>query len=225
MKETKKKVNDLFSVKDCPLYNSFTFVKGIGVKTEERLKELGINCWDDVMKNQRPKLFPKQKWQSLLSGVNSVIEALKIRDVPQLTRAIPKTQHWKIIPSFIDRIAYFDIETTGLSPTYSHITTIAVYDGKSVHDFIRGENLDEFPAFISKFPAIATFYGKAFDVPFIEHEMKIKLNQIHFDVCFLLKKLKITGGLKRIEKLFGISRGNLEDLPHFVGIQQIEVAL
>jgi len=36
--------------------------------------------------------------------------------------------HWKMIPNFIDRIAYLDIETTGLSPRYSYITTIAVYD-------------------------------------------------------------------------------------------------
>jgi hypothetical protein len=117
-----------------------------------------------------------------------------------------------MIPNFIDRIAFLDIETTGLSPHYSHITTIAVYDGAGIHDFVRGDNLNEFPAFISKFPAITTFYGKSFDIPFIKKEMGVDFNQIHFDVCFLLKRLKIKGGLKKIEKRFGISRGELEDL-------------
>ena len=201
-----------------PLYNSFTFVKGIGVKTELTLRELGIYCWNDVIKKQRPELFPKQKWYALWNGVNSAMEALDVLDFSQLTNLIPKIQHWKMIPNFIDRIAYLDIETTGLSPHYSHITTIAVYDGKEVHDFVRGENLDEFPAFISKFPAITTFYGKAFDIPFIKQEMGIEFNQVHFDVCFLLRRLKIKGGLKKIEKTFGISRGALEDLDGYSAV-------
>ena len=201
-----------------PLYNSFTFVKGIGVKTELTLRELGIYCWNDVIKKQRPELFPKQKWYSLWNGVNSAMEALDVLDFSQLTNLIPKIQHWKMIPNFIDRIAYLDIETTGLSPHYSHITTIAVYDGNEVHDFVRGENLDEFPVFISKFPAITTFYGKAFDIPFIKQEMGIEFNQVHFDVCFLLRRLKIKGGLKKIEKTFGISRGALEDLDGYSAV-------
>ncbi len=221
MKEIKIIDDATFSEEDemnCPLFNSFTFVKGIGLKTETTLRELGINCWNDVIKKQRPELFPKQKWQALWNGVKSVIGALKILDVSQLTSLIPKVQHWKMIPNFIDRIAYLDIETTGLSPQYSYITTIAVYDGKRVHDFIRGDNLNDFPKFISKFPAIVTFYGKAFDIPFIKQEMGIDFNQIHFDLCFLLRGLGIKGGLKRIEKRFGISRGSLEDLDGYTAV-------
>ncbi|MEE9376537.1 MAG: ribonuclease H-like domain-containing protein [Candidatus Lokiarchaeia archaeon] len=218
MKEIKITDGVMFPEVDCPLFNSFTFVKGIGLKTETTLKELGINCWNDVIKKQCPELFPKQKWHALWNGVNSAIDALKILDVSQLTSLIPKTQHWKMVPNFIDRIAYLDIETTGLSAKYSHITTIAVYDRTRVHDFVRGDNLDDFPTFISKFPAITTFFGKVFDIPFIKQEMRIDFNQIHFDVCFLLRRLKIKGGLKRIEKRFGISRGGLEDLDGYSAV-------
>ncbi len=201
-----------------PLFNSFTFVKGIGIKAETTLRELGIYCWNDVIKKQCPELFPKRKWHALWNGVNSALKALKILDISQLTTLIPKIQHWKMIPNFIDRIAYLDIETTGLSPHYSHITTIAVYDGAKVHDFVRGDNLHDFPEFISKFPAITTFYGKSFDIPFIKHEMGIDFSQIHFDVCFLLRRLKITGGLKKIERRFGISRGALGDLDGYTAV-------
>ncbi|KKK78574.1 hypothetical protein LCGC14_2842200, partial [marine sediment metagenome] len=128
MKEIKIIGDTGFSEMSCPLFNSFTFVKGIGLKTETTLRELGINCWNDVIRKQCPELFPKQKWHALWNGVNLGIEALKILDVSRLTRLIPKVQHWKMIPNFLDRIAYLDIETTGLSPQYSHITTIAVYD-------------------------------------------------------------------------------------------------
>lgn len=212
------KNDDRSSEENNPLFYSFTFIKGIGIKAELTLRKLGIYCWNDVIKKQRPELFPKQKWHAVWNGVNSAIEALKILDISQLTTLIPKVQHWKMIPKFIDHNAYLDIETTGLSPYDSHITTIAVYDGTKVHDFVRGDNLKEFPAFISKFPAITTFYGKAFDIPFIRHEMGIDFNQIHFDVCFLLRRLKITGGLKRIEKWFGISRGALEDLDGYTAV-------
>ena len=221
MNEIKIKDDVIFSEGNSPLFNSFTFVKGIGEKTQTTLKELGISRWDDVIKKQCPELFPKQKWYALKNGVSSALDALNILDVSQLTSLIPKIQHWKMIPNFIDRIAYLDIETTGLSPQYSHITTIAVYDGKEVHDFVRGDNLNEFPAFISRFPAITTFYGKAFDIPFIKHEMGIEFNQIHFDVCFLLRRLKIKGGLKRIEKRFGISRGGSEDLDGYIAMLSI----
>ena len=218
MKEMKITDDKFLSEMNCPLFHSFTFIKGIGMQTEATLKELGVHCWDDIIKNQRPELFPKQKWDSLLNGVNSAVDALKILDVSRLTSLIPKVQHWKMIPAFIDRIAYLDIETTGLSPHYSHITTIAVYDGKKVHDFIRGENLDDFPEFIAKFPAIATFYGKSFDIPFIRHEMGIEFHQIHFDVCFLLRRLQIKGGLKKIERRFGISRGDLDSLDGYTAV-------
>ncbi len=125
---------------------------------------------------------------------------------------LPHDHHWKKIPDFVDHIAYLDIETTGLSSLDNHITTIAVNDGTKVHNFVRGDNLDEFSTFISSFPAIATFYGKRFDIPFIKKEMGIALNQIHFDVCFLFKMLNIKGGLKLIERKFGVSRRALEDL-------------
>ncbi len=213
-----KKIKEISSEDNNPLFNSFTFVKGIGVETEVKLRNLGIRCWNDVIKKERPDLFPKLKWLALWNGVNSAIEALKVLDISQLTTLIPKVQHWKMIPKFIDHIAYLDIETTGLSPYDSHITTVAVYDGTEVHDFIRGDNLKEFPAFISKFPAITTFFGKSFDIPFIKHEMGIDFKQVHFDVCFLLRRLKITGGLKRIEKLFGISRGVLEDMDGYTAV-------
>lgn len=111
-----------------------------------------------------------------------------------------------MIPHVLSKVAYLDIETTGLSWHNSHITTIAVYDGIKVHDFVRYDNLDEFPEFISKFPVLVTYYGKCFDLPFIRYEMNINFPQIHYDLCFLLRKIGLTGGLKRIEHQVGISR-------------------
>lgn len=203
---------------DPAIFSSFSFVKGIGPKNSVKLSQSGVANWSDVKGGNCPDTFPSQKWNDLLSGIKSATEALNSFDSHRLGALIPKNQHWKMIPLLLDNIAYLDIETTGLSPYNSHITTIAVYDGHKVHDFVRDDNLDEFPNFIAKFPAIVTFYGKSFDIPFIRKEMGISFPQIHFDVCFLLKKLGYKGGLKKIERKFGLTRDNTKGLDGFAAV-------
>jgi uncharacterized protein YprB with RNaseH-like and TPR domain len=83
---------------------------------------------------------------------------------------------------------------------------------------VKGENLEEFPQFIAQFPVIVTFFGKGFDIPFLSHEFKMKFPQLHLDVCFLLRKLGIRGGLKKIEHHFGLSRGELEGVDGYIGV-------
>ena len=81
-----------------------------------------------------------------------------------------------------------------------------MYDGKNVYTFVNGENLNEFNDFIEQYPAVATFYGKGFDIPFIGYALKADMKHLHFDVCFLLKRLGYKGGLKSIENQLGLSR-------------------
>ncbi|MHA1585598.1 MAG: ribonuclease H-like domain-containing protein, partial [Promethearchaeota archaeon] len=188
----------------------FQFLKGIGPKTELQLHSSGIETWNDAFRLEKPTSISSRNWNILQDQLPSVKAALNTKNISEIHELIDKTFHWPLIPQFIGDIAYLDIETTGFSYPRSHITTIAVWDGKKVHDFIRYDNLDDFPEFISKFPAIATFYGKGFDIPFIRAELGAPMNQIHFDLCFLLKKLGISGGLKRIEHYFGLSRGEIE---------------
>ncbi len=101
MKEDRITNDEFFSVKNFPLFNSFTFVKGIGEKIETTLKGLGIKSWHDVMKNQCPELFPERRWHNLLNGVSSALQALKVLDVPRLSNLIPKRQHWKMIQTLL----------------------------------------------------------------------------------------------------------------------------
>jgi len=120
------------------------------------------------------------------------MQAFITHDTQRLNQIIPSELHWRMIPNFFGEIAYLDIETTGGTPPYHYITAIAVYDGKNIYNFIHGQNLDEFPKFIARFKAIATFFGKGFDIPFIKQEMGIEFPQVHFDLCMLLRKLDCT---------------------------------
>jgi len=100
------KDNVISSEANCPLFNSFTFVKGIGVKTEITLRELGIHSWNDVVKKQCPELFPKQKWYTILKSVNSAKDALKNLDVFQLTHPLSCIFKEKILLISLESYAF-----------------------------------------------------------------------------------------------------------------------
>ncbi|HMF34784.1 MAG TPA: ribonuclease H-like domain-containing protein [Candidatus Lokiarchaeia archaeon] len=138
--------------------------------------------------------------------------------MPILNKLVPKPVRWRMIPDLLGHIAFLDIETTGLSPYYNHVTCIGVYDGTKVHMFVWGQNLDEFPDFIAQFPAIATFNGACFDVPFLEHNLGLSLPHVHFDLRFLLKRLGLGGGLKAVEHSFGLERGEVAGIDGFTAV-------
>jgi hypothetical protein len=48
--------------------------------------------------------------------------------------------------------------------------------------------------------------------------MGISFPQIHFDVCFLLKKLGYKGGLKKIERKFGLVRDDTKGLDGYAAV-------
>lgn len=114
-------------------------------------------------------------------------------------------------------IAYLDIETTGLRYG-DHITTIAIYDGRSIYHYVKGDNLSDFAKDIEKYSLLVTYNGKCFDVPFLEHQFKIKINHAHIDLRYVLKSLGYGGGLKACERSFGIDRKGLADVDGYFAV-------
>jgi uncharacterized protein YprB with RNaseH-like and TPR domain len=97
-------------------------------------------------------------------------------------------------------------------------TTIALYDRKLIFTYVQGQNLGEFKNDIQKYKVIVTYKWKCFDVPFIESNLGIQLNQVHIDLRYLLKSLGYTGGLKGCEKKAGIDRGELEGIDGYFAV-------
>jgi uncharacterized protein YprB with RNaseH-like and TPR domain len=56
--------------------------------------------------------------------------------------------------------AYLDIETTGLDSWGNSITTIALYEGKSIFTYVNGQNLDKFEEDIQRYKVIVSYNGK-----------------------------------------------------------------
>lgn len=104
------------------------------------------------------------------------------------------------------RVAYVDIETTGLG-ALDGITVAACLFAGSLRVFLRDRNLDELLPLLEQADLIATFNGQSFDIPRIVDHFRIpKLRCAHLDLRVACREAGWTGGLKDIEKKLSIGR-------------------
>jgi uncharacterized protein len=187
---------------------TFIHAQGIGRVTEKRLWDAGILTWQDYLAaNQTLPLTSTQK--SLLTPtVEESIARLEEEDFAWFRERLPASEHWRAVPAFGHRLAFVDIETNGgMRPT--DLTVVGVFDGRILKQFVKGINLEEFPAALDEAAIIVTFFGTGFDIPFLRRAYPhLEMPQMHVDLCFVLKRLGIKGGLKRIEQQMGIQRQN-----------------
>jgi hypothetical protein len=191
------------------LEHTFIHLPDYGPRRERRLWESGIVCWDDFL----GRFGSSQYHKALCSRIACSKDALSRADAEFFARALPKGDAWRAFPSF-RKIAYLDIETTGLGPETDYMTVAGLYDGERVRSYIHGKNIRDFPRDIAGFDMVVTFNGSMFDLPFIRRSFSgIRLPPLHVDLRFLLASLDVRGGLKRIEQQFGMEReGDLKGL-------------
>lgn len=197
------------------LRNTFIHLPHIGCSTEERLWRNGIISWSDILENKNEYA---EKFNHIRSLLKLSEHKLRLKNVRFFTDRLTTDQHWRVFHDFLDSIAYIDIETTGLGGPNDYITTISLYDGKKIYTFIHDKNIKQFKQAIKKYKVIVTFNGKCFDVPFIEREFGIQLNQAHLDLRYILKSLGYSGGLKSCEHQLGLARGDLEGVNGYFAV-------
>ena len=111
-----------------------------------------------------------------------------------------------MFPEFASHCVFLDIETTGLSPVFDTVTVVGLFDG---HDevFIDGQNLQDLPDRLKKYSVVVTFNGSGFDLRFLQLTFRdLRLPPIHIDLRWVTRRLGYRGGLKSIEREFGIVR-------------------
>jgi len=199
------------------LKNTFIHIPGIGIQTEQRLWESGIQSWDDATEDRTPGLSPIKR-QTVIEHLRASNKQFDEINPNYFFELSPASHHWRFFPEFRDATVYLDIETTGLSRYTETITTIALYDGASIFYYVKGRNLDDFPEDIGKYKVIVTYNGKSFDLPFIERYFGIQLNQAHIDLRYPLASLGYTGGLKGCETRLGFHRGDLADIDGYFAV-------
>jgi len=191
------------------LEHTFLHIPGIGPKTERHLWRHGILTWKQFLSKKETPLSPardalvRENLEAALENKDSIrffLDRLSPADL------------WRLFDRFKDRAVYLDIETSGLQRGVDEITVIGLYDGKRVKTFVNGINLAEFELEIATYGLVITFNGSQFDLPFIRRQFpNISLPAAHIDLRFFLKRLGYSGGLKAIEKSFGLSRDSAID--------------
>jgi len=200
--------------------HTFQHIAGIGQVTERRLWDLGVRDWDQVVRTLPPAL-PTRLRGRLPDAIGDSDQALRRGDARFFAERLAAKHVWRLYPAFRDKAAFLDIETTGLSFTRDRITTIAVYDGKRIRTYVRGQNLEEFPEQISRHGLLVTYNGRCFDAPFIQHQFPgLGLDQAHIDLRYFLGSLGYRGGLKGCERQMGLARApGLQEVDGFMAVK------
>ncbi len=190
--------------------NTFIHVPGIGPKTEQGFWAAGVENWDAFFKDAALKLSPSKR-KTISDALTESWRQLDSRNPEFFASRIPAGQQWRLFDEFRDRVAYLDIETTGLEADCT-ISTIAVYDGTTTATYVNGHNLGDFIDDIRRYQLLVTYNGKCFDVPVIERHFDCTLDLAHIDLRYVLASLGFKGGLKRCEAQMDMDRGDLEDV-------------
>lgn len=156
--------------------------------------------------------IPPSRKTRICEEIKTSCRHLAEKDCFFFSQRLPSAEHWRTYSLFSDSVAFFDIETTGLSPARDRITVVGIYDGNESKMYVRGINLDDIVEEFSKYRLLVSFNGARFDIPFIKSEFpELEFKQLHIDLMYPLRRIGYGGGLKNIEKVLGIRRSEDTD--------------
>lgn len=190
--------------------HTFSVLNGIGEKLERHIWRRGILTWDDFCNYREIEGISPERKRVYDNQLMQFSSELSIGNAEYFAQIMKRREHWRLFDVFKKEAVCLDIETNGYQPGYGgYVTVVGLYDGYDWRCLVRGENLTEenLNHELSGYKCLITFYGAAFDIPFLLrsfHGMRFDIP--HFDLCFAARRLGFNGGLKKLEMLFGIDR-------------------
>lgn len=201
---------------------TFLHLPGVGPATEVDLWRHGLVDWAALRQAAEDGRLGPRLGPALIRPLDGSEHALAERDAAWFGRRMPPGELWRLYPEFRGQTAFLDIETTSLSPYEGIVTVVSVHGGGSTRTFVAGEDLGELPAYLARFPLLATFNGLRFDVPFLEAAFpELVTPPVHIDLRFVLYRLGLAGGLKRIEASLGL--GDREGVEGLSGLDAVRL--
>lgn len=190
--------------------NTFCILDGIGEKRERRLWREGILTWEDFARADELLGFSRERKRQFDENLAHDTVELEAGNARYFARTIKRREHWRLFDIFKDDAVCMDIETNGYQPGFGgYVTCVGFYDGFDYRCLLRGDDLtaENINRELSRYKCLVTFYGAAFDVPFMLRSFRgLTFDIPHFDLCFAAKRLGFKGGLKKLEHEFGIER-------------------
>ena len=188
------------------LRNTFLHIDGFGSLRELSLWKSGITTWDEFINanNAQLSLFEEYPTNSILE---ESIKAFENGDADFFAHTLPSTEFYRIALTYPQDVMFLDIETTGLSRYYDHITLIGWSFLNEYNVYYLGLNKEKIISAFKRAKCVVTYNGSLFDIPFIKKEfpdLAIPICQI--DLRFFSKRFGYSGGLKKIETEIGFNR-------------------
>ena len=189
---------------------TFQLVKGVGPWREKDIWARGFPDW---------AAFERADQVVASEGIDAELRAAiaKARgaSLGELAQMFPEREHWRLYPRFVDQAAFLDLEADG----EEQITVGGVMDAQGVATFIRGfegpKALGGLAARLAQSPIWVTFNGGTFDIPVLRrHFPELTSPLVHLDLRFLVRRVRLKGGLKEVEENLGLHRP-----PHLKGIR------
>jgi len=175
---------------------SFRHIRGIGPLRERQLWLAGVRSWDLLPPGEllSPRLDGK-----LREGVRLSQERFAAGDVDFFARALPQTEHWRLLPWVVDAAGFLDIEAAR-----DRVTVIGVLDREGIASY---RDPAQFLERARSWKALVTFNGTAFDLPVLRRVLPgWEPPAAHIDLRHVYQRLHEKGGLKELEPRAGLFR-------------------
>lgn len=178
---------------------SFRHIGGVGGMRERQLWLAGVRCWDDVPPSG--EVLARGFDDRLRRGVAESRARLAAGDLAWFAAALPSTEHWRLLPQVLGEAACLDIEWA------EDIAVIGIMDSQGIHCFVRGREPGGFLRRAAGWRALVTFNGTVFDLPILRRAFPSwEPPAVHIDLRHVFQKLRMPGGLKKVEPRFGLFR-------------------
>jgi uncharacterized protein YprB with RNaseH-like and TPR domain len=205
--------------------HTFSVLNGIGEKFERHLWRQGILTWDDFRNCKYVTGLNSLRKNSYDYELDKLSDELSKGNSEFFAHFMKRNQHWRLFEEFKGDAVCLDIETNGLPIRYGgYITLVGFYDGFEWRCLMKNENLTPHNLYreLNGYKYLITFAGTAFDIPFLKNFFSnLKINIPHFDLCTASRKLRLKGGLKKLEALYGIVRD--ESVSGFDGYDAVKL--
>lgn len=191
------------------LRHCFGLFDGVGPKRARAIRAAGISSWQEFLDSEGIPGISNGVFESVAAQIRGWSAALDREDLGFFAAEVPRSGHWALFGELRDSVRYLDIETTGLSPSYHHVTVVGIHDGQHYQALVRGRGLcaEAIQEALSGAKLLISYYGTVFDVPFLRSAFpQVNWDLPHFDLCFAGRKVGLSGGLKMVERMLGIAR-------------------